>query len=115
MCNPSAPQTGWLAHPAWFTQPRHASADGSLAPRSIGFGKHATSLRFLATITDDRQRLTPGRLLGVVDLAQIEHLTLEHLAAHLVESPAATGHTPALDDAEVAMLLAVLPPLACLR
>src|SRR5208283_6179417 len=42
---------------------------------------------------------TPGFLLAVVDLAEIEHLALHHLAA---------GAALALDNAPVPMLLAVL-------
>ena len=64
------------------------------------------SLWGLASLAHHGERLTPGRLLGVVDLAQIEHLALEHLA---------TGQPPTLDDAEVAVLLAVLATLACLE
>jgi hypothetical protein len=69
-------------------------------------GEQAHGLRLLAALAHDRERLAPGRLLGVVDLAEVEHLALEHLAA---------WQPPGLDDAEVSMLLAVLTPLACLE
>jgi hypothetical protein len=68
---------------------------------------------FTAILGKQRQRPRPGRaffkhlnrsaprqLLGIIDLAQIEYVPLHHASA---------GHTLVLDNAEVAVLLAVLP------
>jgi ferredoxin len=55
----------------------------------------------LLALHEDGQRFAPGRLLAVVDLAQVERLALRHLAG---------SQAPVLDHAEIAMLLAVLVP-----
>jgi hypothetical protein len=54
----------------------------------------------LTPLVERLDRLTPGGTLIVVDLAQIEHVSLH--------SPTA-GYAAVLDDAPVAVLLAVLP------
>jgi hypothetical protein len=60
----------------------------------------------LAAVIEDVQGLAPGRLLGIVDLAQIQDGALGDVTGL---GPA--GDTAVLDDAEVAVLLAVLPSL----
>jgi hypothetical protein len=89
----------------------HANLDGidRVGRQNPVVGEQAHGLRWLPAFPYDRKRLAPGRLLGVVDLAQIEHLTLEPRRA------GAAGQPSALHHAEVAMLLAVLSPLACLQ
>jgi hypothetical protein len=63
------------------------------------FGKQTQRGVVLPLFVEHLQRLPPGGLLGVVDLAQIQHPALHHSA----------GLQPAaLLDAEVAVLLAVL-------
>lgn len=86
----------------------HANLHGVKSIRRHGpiVGEQAHGHRFLPAFADYRKRLAPGRLLRVVDLAEVKHLALEHLAAR---------QPPTLDDAEVAMLLAVLATLACLQ
>jgi hypothetical protein len=52
-------------------------------------------------LVKDFDRFAPRQLLRVIDLAQIQHMPLHHASA---------DHTFVLDNAEVAMLLPVLPP-----
>jgi hypothetical protein len=53
----------------------------------------------LAVLVERLDRPTPSRALGIVDLAQIKHMTLHRAAAR---------HPAVLHDAPVAVLLAVL-------
>ena len=53
-------------------------------------------------LVEDLQTLTPRRLLRIIDLAQTQNRSLHDLVV---------GHSAVLDDAEVAMLFAVLPPV----
>jgi hypothetical protein len=66
--------------------------------------------RALAGLTvafiEDLDGLLPREALGVVDLAQVEHVALRHAAA---------GPSLALDDGPRAMLLAVFAPGAALQ
>ena len=74
-----------------------------------GVGRNRPVLReqtqlsaLLPALVEDLQTLPPCRLLRIVDLAQIQDGSLHDLAA---------GHPAVLDDAEVAMRFAVLPPI----
>jgi hypothetical protein len=49
----------------------------------------------------DFNRLAPRQLLRVIDLAEVEHMPLHY---------APVGHALVLDNAEIAVLLAVLLP-----
>ncbi len=44
------------------------------------FGEQAQLGEPLLALHEDFQRLAPGRLLAVIDLAQVEHAALSHLA-----------------------------------
>ncbi|MBV8936128.1 MAG: hypothetical protein JO095_10015 [Alphaproteobacteria bacterium] len=72
-------------------------SDSSPSPRS---GEQRQRARLNGALFQHLDRTAPGPLLAVVDLAQIQHMALHHPAA---------GNAPVLDDAEIAMLLAVLP------
>src|ERR1017187_9522167 len=73
-------------------------AGGNLAV----FREQAQSGVALARFVEHLQALAPGGLLAVVDLAQVQHAALHHLPA---------PQTPALLDAEIAMLFAVFASL----
>ena len=62
-------------------------------------------MSLLAGLIKDLQRLSPSRLLRIVDLAEIQDGSLNDLAG----LGAGDGNPAILDDTEVAMLLAVLP------
>ena len=75
----------------------HAMALGVFGQRPIG-GEQRQLGRLLRILVENFDHPAPGLLLAVVDLAEIEHLPLHHLAA---------GAALALDNAPVAVLLAV--------
>ena len=62
-------------------------------------GEQRDLSRFLASLVERFDRLAPCGSLAVIDLAQIQHLPLHRPPA---------GHPAVLDDAPVAVLLAVL-------
>ena len=64
-------------------------------------GKQRQLAMKMAVLVERLDHPTPRVALAVVDLTQIQHRTLHHLAA---------GAAPALDDAPIAMLFAVLEP-----
>src|SRR5271166_3458153 len=76
----------------------HAIALGVIGQRSIG-GEQGQLSGLLRPLVEGLDHPAPGFLLAVVDLAEIKHLPLHHLAA---------GAALALDNAPVAVLLAVL-------
>ena len=76
----------------------HAIALGVFGRRPIG-GEQGQLGGLLRPLVKGLDHPAPGFLLAVVDFAEIEHLALHHLAA---------GAAPALDNAPVAVLLAVL-------
>jgi hypothetical protein len=63
-------------------------------------GEQAQAGVALLLLVEHIERLAPGRLLLVVDLTQVEHGTLHGPAAR---------YATVLDDAEIAVVLAVLP------
>ena len=76
----------------------HAMALGVFGQRSIG-GEQGQLGGLLRPLVEGLDQPTPGFLLTAVDFAEIEHLSLHHLAA---------GAALALDNAPVPVLLAVL-------
>jgi hypothetical protein len=62
-------------------------------------GKQAEGCELLLPLIENFQGLAPGRLLTVVDLAQVHHRAMHHPL---------TRDATALHDTEIAMLLAVL-------
>jgi hypothetical protein len=89
----------WPAEP----QPRQLDADDRCVrqqPFAVVFGKQRQRPRSRHAILHNLDRAPPRQLLGAVDLAQVQHVPLHH---------AATGDTRVLDNAPVAMLLAILP------
>src|SRR5208337_1232511 len=76
----------------------HARALRMVGQRPIG-GEQGQLSGLLRPLVEGLDHPAPGFLLAVVDLAEIKHLPLHHLAA---------GAALALDNAPVAVLLAVL-------
>src|SRR5271166_4430050 len=76
----------------------HAMALGVFGQRPIG-GEQGQLGGLLRTLVEGLDPPAPGLLLTAVDFAEIEHLSLHHLAA---------GAPLALDNAPVPVLLAVL-------
>jgi hypothetical protein len=76
----------------------HAMALGVIGQRPIS-GEQGQLSGLLRPLVEGLDHPAPGFLLAVVDLAEIKHLPLHHLAA---------GAALALDKALVAVLLAVL-------
>ena len=76
----------------------HAMTLGVIGQRPIG-GEQGQLSGLLRPLVEGLDHPAPGFLLAVVDLAEIKHLPLHHLAA---------GAALALDNAPVAVLLAVL-------
>ena len=74
-------------------------------------GEQGQLLGLLVGAVEDVQCLSPGRLLGIVDLSEIQDRALGDMLA----IDAAAGDAAVLDDAEVAVLLAVLPSLVRLQ
>ena len=81
-------------------------------PDRGGFGHDRTDpilrkqrhrLRLGIAVLKHLDRAGPGPLLGIVDLAEIEHVTLGHPTV---------GQTPVLHEAPVAVVLAVLLAMA---
>jgi hypothetical protein len=71
---------------------------GQLRSRPV-FREQGHLRRGGAVLVEDRDGAAPGRLLGIVDLAEVEHLALHHPPV---------GHPAILHHAPVAVLLAVL-------
>ena len=62
-------------------------------------GKQRQGPRCSGPILEDFDGLAPGSALGIIDLTEVEHLTLDHTPA---------GHPTVLNHIPVAVLLAVL-------
>src|SRR5271157_499651 len=77
----------------------HLDAVDSIEGNRPIFRKQAQRTVPLPLLIKHRERLTPGRLLAVVDLPEVQHLPLRHLAG---------GQSPAFDHIEVAVPFAVL-------
>ena len=83
----------------------HPKTSGEIGQLPIS-GKQCQGQGSLAFLVEDFDRSTPALALAVVDLAKVEHLPLDKLAA-----PAAS----VLHHAPVAMLLAVFDPRVALQ
>ena len=68
------------------------------------FGKERQRHRRRAIFLEHLQRAPPGRLLGGVDLPEIQHLALHGLVP---------GHAAVLHHAEIIMILAILAAMMC--
>jgi hypothetical protein len=71
------------------------------SPSQQSSGKQQQRLRLGSAFFKDLNRFAPSMLLRVIDLAQIKHMALDHAPA---------GHPLVLDNAEIAVLLAVFFP-----
>jgi hypothetical protein len=92
----------WSRPPQLHLAQLHLQAVNGFGRHRPVFGKQAQRFVALLLLIEHRQRLTPGRLLAVVDLSEIQNAALRHFARL---------QPPAFFDAVIAMLLAVLDPL----
>src|SRR5208283_6080911 len=83
----------------------HLHGQRIMGRRRAILGKERALTNLALLFIEDRDGLLPGGALRVVDLAQIENVSLHYAAAN----------APALDDGPGAMLLAVLLPHAALE